>query len=298
MKFYIHSQDEALRVLGEGDKNIRLIEKIYDVNINYSFEKEKGLYILNIDGEKQKVMKAYKKLSELKTEGAEIKIPSDVVYITASGKPIKPQSINQKKYISAINKYDIVIAIGPAGTGKTFLAVACALAHLDGKKVSRIVLSRPVVEAGEKLGFLPGDLYEKIDPYIKPLYDAFFTMLGAQRFRRYRDEGVIEIIPLAYMRGRTIEDAFIILDEAQNTTVEQMKMFLTRTGLNSKVVVTGDVTQIDLDDKSKSGLVISQKILSKIKGIKFCYFSEKDVIKHVLVKEIIKAYETWEKNVR
>ena len=184
---------------------------------------------------------------------------------------------------------------GPAGTGKTFVAVAAALAALEKNLVSRIVLTRPVVEAGEKLGFLPGDLYEKTNPYLKPLYDAFYNMLGPERFQEFRDEEIIEIVPLAYMRGRTLDDAFIILDEAQNTTTEQMKMFLTRMGISSQAVVTGDVTQIDLPDKAASGLVVAQEILDGIPEIAFINFTEEDIVRHALVKTIIRAYTEWEK---
>ncbi|MHB9156130.1 MAG: PhoH family protein [Endomicrobiales bacterium] len=219
----------------------------------------------------------------------------DTVYVTFQGKHIKPRSEHQKKYIDFSHKYDLVIAIGPAGTGKTFLAVACALEALQMGKVSRIVLTRPVVEAGERLGFLPGDLYEKINPYLKPLYDAFYFMLGPEKFRFLRDEETIEIVPLAYMRGRTIEDAFMILDEAQNTTSEQMKMFLTRLGANSQAIVTGDVTQIDLEPKNKSGLVMAERLLSDVEGIKITHFTEEDVVRHGLVKKIIKAFEEHKK---
>ena len=222
-------------------------------------------------------------------------LPPDAVYVTAYGKVIRPQGLHQKAYAEAISHRDMVVGIGPAGTGKTFLAVACALADLKAKRVSRIVLTRPVVEAGERLGFLPGDLYEKVHPYLKPLYDAFYNMLGPERFRIWRDDEIIEIVPLAYMRGRTLENAFIILDEGQNTTPEQMKMFLTRMGPGSKMLITGDVTQIDLEDKKKSGLVLCADILKDVGEIAFVRFTEEDVVRHALVKKIIRAYDSWEK---
>jgi phosphate starvation-inducible PhoH-like protein len=300
-KVFLSNKDEVITLLGEYDKNIHLFEKMYGVKILYhendGFEK----FVVEINGPRSKVSKAYSKLLAMNNKlrdnsGNEKSYPgrADAVYITSTGKEIVPLSKNQRNYVKLIQDNDIVISIGPAGTGKTFLAVASALAKLETGKLNRIVLTRPVVESGERLGFLPGDLYEKINPYLKPLHDAFYTMLGPDRFHQYRDDEIIEIIPLAYMRGRTLEDAFIVLDEAQNTVPEQMKMFLTRLGVNSQVVVTGDITQIDLEKKNRSGLVLIREILSEIKGIKFAYFSEKDVIRHNLVKEIIKAYEKWE----
>ena len=211
--------------------------------------------------------------------------------ITSKGKPVKAKTLGQKKYIEAIKKNTITIGVGPAGTGKTFLAVAVAVAAFRSKQVNRIILTRPAVEAGESLGFLPGDLQQKIDPYLRPLYDALFEMLGAENFQRCIERGDIEVAPLAYMRGRTLDDSFIILDEAQNTTSEQMKMFLTRLGFNSKAVVTGDITQIDLPSGKKSGLKDAVKILKNIDDIAIMRLSEKDVVRHRLVQEIIKAYE-------
>ncbi len=201
----------------------------------------------------------------------------------------------QGQYIEAMRNYDIVIGIGPAGTGKTYLAMAMAINALLKKQVSRIVLARPAVEAGEKLGFLPGDMYEKVNPYLRPLYDALFDMIEAEKAGKFIERGVIEIAPLAFMRGRTLNDSFIILDEAQNTTSEQMKMYLTRLGFNSKTVITGDITQIDLPSGKLSGLIEAEKILNNIEGIKVIYFSEKDVVRHKLVQEIVKAYERYEK---
>ena len=215
----------------------------------------------------------------------------DTVCVTTDRKTIAPKSINQKLYINAIRKNDIVFGVGPAGTGKTYLAVAAAVATLNLKKVKRIILTRPAVEAGEKLGFLPGDLNEKVDPYLKPLFDALNDMLDFDTVSRLMDKQIIEIAPLAFMRGRTLNDAFIILDEAQNTTSSQMKMFLTRIGFNSKCIVTGDVTQVDLDKNIKSGLIDAQSILKDIEGISFCSFNEMDVVRHSLVRRIIEAYK-------
>ncbi len=215
---------------------------------------------------------------------------SDCICITTKGRPVKPKTLGQKKYVEAIRENTITIGVGPAGTGKTYLAVAMAVTAFRAKEVNRIILTRPAVEAGEKLGFLPGDLQSKVDPYLRPLYDALFDMLGAENFTRYQERGNIEVAPLAYMRGRTLDDSFIILDEAQNTTPEQMKMFLTRLGFNSKMVVNGDITQIDLPDGRTSGLRIVSKILQNIEGITTVKLSEKDVVRHHIVQEIIKAY--------
>jgi phosphate starvation-inducible PhoH-like protein len=220
---------------------------------------------------------------------------SDAIYTTATGRLIRPRTESQAAYIRAVQNNDLVIATGSAGTGKTYLAVACALAALKSGKVARIILTRPVVEAGEKLGFLPGDFYEKVHPYLKPLYDAFYSMVGPEQFRMLREEETVEIVPLAYMRGRTLEDAFVILDEGQNTTSSQMKMFLTRLGMGSKAVVTGDVTQSDLEGKAPSGLVEIEKILRDVEGIVFVRFTEDDVVRHSLVKKIIRAFDAWEK---
>jgi phosphate starvation-inducible PhoH-like protein len=208
---------------------------------------------------------------------------------------IIPKTETQGRYIDAIKNYDIVIGIGPAGTGKTYLAMAMAMNAFLKKQISRIVLTRPAIEAGEKLGFLPGDMYEKVSPYLRPLYDALFDMMEAEKVVKLVERGIIEIAPLAFMRGRTLNDSFIILDEAQNTTSEQMKMYLTRLGFNSKTVITGDITQVDLPAGKTSGLIEAEKILSDIEGIKFIYFSEKDVVRHKLVQEIVKAYERYEK---
>lgn len=218
----------------------------------------------------------------------------DVVCYTHTGKPIRPKTQAQKEYVDNIRKTDMVFGIGPAGTGKTYLACAMAINAYKNKEVERIILTRPAVEAGERLGFLPGDMQEKVDPYLRPLYDALYDVLGLDAAARLREKGAIEVVPLAYMRGRTLDNAFIILDEAQNTTREQMKMFLTRMGFNSKVVVTGDITQIDLPSGTTSGLKEAEKILKGVEGIRFNYFTELDVVRHELVKRIIKAYETFD----
>jgi phosphate starvation-inducible PhoH-like protein len=226
------------------------------------------------------------------------KIFRDEVYISSTKKVITPKTVNQKNYIDSIRKFDIVFGIGPAGTGKTYLSMAMAISALIKKEVNRVVLARPAVEAGEHLGFLPGDLYEKVNPYLRPLYDALHDMLDFEHTSRLLDQGVIEVAPLAFMRGRTLNDSFVILDEAQNATSEQMKMFLTRLGFSSKAVITGDVTQIDLPDGRISGLIEARGILEGIKGIGFTYFTKEDVIRHSLVQKIIDAYEKMESNKR
>ena len=223
---------------------------------------------------------------------------TDTMCITSKGKPVKAKTLGQKKYCEAIKNNTITFGVGPAGTGKTYLAVAMAVTAFRAKEVSKIILTRPAVEAGEKLGFLPGDLQSKVDPYLRPLYDALFEMLGAENFQKYQERGTVEVAPLAYMRGRTLDDSFIILDEAQNTTPEQMKMFLTRLGFNSKMVVTGDITQIDLPTGKKSGLKRVLRILKNVDDIEICRFTQKDVVRHRLVQEIIKAYEKYESEER
>ena len=221
------------------------------------------------------------------------KIAGDVICITAKGRPLKPKTLGQKKYVESIRTNTVTLGIGPAGTGKTYLAVAMAVQAFKAHEINRIILTRPAVEAGEKLGFLPGDLQNKVDPYLRPLYDALFDMLGAETFQKYQEKGNIEVAPLAYMRGRTLDDSFIILDEAQNTTPEQMKMFLTRLGFNSKAVITGDITQIDLPDSKKSGLIEAQRVLREVEDIAIVTFTEKDVVRHKIVQDIIKAYERY-----
>lgn len=296
-------------LFGDFDSNIRLIEKQLDVKI---FNKDGELKILGDEARVDNAVKVLLHLCSLLQKGEVLNeqnilytismvedgleqnlgsLGADVVCISAKGKPIKCKTFGQKKYIKAIKDNTITFGIGPAGTGKTYLAVAAAVMAFRNKDVSRIILTRPAVEAGEKLGFLPGDLQMKVDPYLRPLYDAMYDMLGAESYSKYLERGMIEVAPLAYMRGRTLDDAFIILDEAQNTTPEQMKMFLTRIGFGSRAIVTGDITQIDLPDGKRSGLKEAAKILKNIEGIDFCYLTEKDVVRHPLVQKIIKAYE-------
>lgn len=254
------------------------------------FEELKKYYHAGNNITPHEVSYAIKTIKAGKT-GALSSLAEDVIMITHRGKRIKPKTLGQQRYIRDIEQYDMVFAIGPAGTGKTYLAVVMAVRALKNKEINRIVLTRPAVEAGEKLGFLPGDLQEKIDPYLRPLYDSLYDILGVESTQKYIDRRIIEIAPLAYMRGRTLEDSFIILDEAQNTTSEQMKMFLTRLGFDSKAVITGDITQVDLPKGETSGLVNARKVLRSIQGISFCMLTEADVVRHPLVQEIIKAYE-------
>ena len=308
----VDRMEQAVSLFGSFDENIKLLEKTFNVKIH-----SRGSDI-KVTGEAEDVAKGIKAINgllmlinrgevlneqnvryviSLVGDGNEDKLSTmsnDCICITSKGKPIKPKTLGQKKYVEAIKQNTIVLGVGPAGTGKTYLAVAMAVNAFRAKEVNRIILTRPAVEAGEKLGFLPGDLQSKVDPYLRPLYDALFDMLGAENFQKYQERGNIEVAPLAYMRGRTLDDSFIILDEAQNTTPEQMKMFLTRMGFNSKVVVTGDVTQIDLPDGKKSGLVEVTKVLKNIEQIDIVHFSEKDVVRHKLVQDIIKAYEKYE----
>ena len=268
----------------------------FDENVNKATRAINGLLTLINKGEALSGQNVRYVIS-LVNEGAEEKLSEmtgDCICVTAKGKPVKPKTLGQKKYIEAIKNNTITLGAGPAGTGKTYLAVAMAVTAFRAKEVNRIILTRPAVEAGEKLGFLPGDLQQKVDPYLRPLYDALFDMLGAESFQKYQERGSIEVAPLAYMRGRTLDDSFIILDEAQNTTKEQMKMFLTRLGFNSKMVVTGDITQIDLPDGKKSGLTQAMRILKNIPDIAINEFTEKDVVRHKLVQDIIKAYEKSE----
>ncbi|MBI3547715.1 MAG: PhoH family protein [Elusimicrobia bacterium] len=315
-KLALNSDQEALLLLGERDVNLRRLEKDFGVEIFVRHDTEGEGMHLSLRGPTGRVDKALRKLREMlgrvrsggtpevqpavKTpagfdEFSAPPVPKDAVLLSSFGKAIRPRTAKQQEYVDAILAGDMTFGIGPAGTGKTYLAVACALRALRAREVSRIVLTRPVVEAGEKLGFLPGDLYEKVHPYLKPLYDAFYHMLGPDKFRMWREDDVVEIVPLAYMRGRTLEEAFIILDEAQNTTPEQMKMFLTRMGEGSKAVITGDVTQIDLPNKAYSGLVTAKDILHGVEGIQFVQFGEADVVRHALVKKILRAYDKWEK---
>ena len=303
--------EDVLTMFGNADQNVKIIEEHFGVNIVCRGTEVK------ITGEPEAVSKAQRtvdtllamiakdgNLSEqnvryvitLVEQGSEqsmAQMNNSCIAITVKGKPVKPKTLGQKKYIDAIQNNTITFGIGPAGTGKTYLAVAMAVRAFRDEQVSRIILTRPAVEAGEKLGFLPGDLQDKVDPYLRPLYDAMFDMMGPENFQRNMEKGTIEVAPLAYMRGRTLDDSFIILDEAQNTTPEQMKMFLTRLGFNSKAIVTGDVTQIDLPNAGRSGLVEAVKVLKNIDDIAIMRLTEKDVVRHKLVQDIIAAYEKY-----
>lgn len=312
--FSIERMEQAVSLFGSFDENIKLIEKEFSVaiicrgsdikiqgdeeNVDRAKRVIKNLLYLINKGEAINEQNIRYVIAMVK-EGNDDKLTtlsSDCICISAKGKPIKPKTLGQKKYVDAIKKNTVVIGVGPAGTGKTYLAVALAVSAFRAKEVNRIILTRPAVEAGEKLGFLPGDLQSKVDPYLRPLYDALFDMLGPENFQKYQERGNIEVAPLAYMRGRTLDDSFIILDEAQNTTPEQMKMFLTRLGFGSKIVVTGDITQIDLPDGKRSGLVDVIKILKNVDDIETIRFSEKDVVRHKLVQDIIKAYTKYEES--
>ena len=313
------SSEATAALFGAFDANVKIIEKAFNVRVSNRNGDPTTGDALVVSGEREDVVGATKVLEYLKRmigdgealsaesieyvigvvkDGAEEGLADyskDVVCITNRGKPIKAKTIGQKKYLKAIKENTIVLGLGPAGTGKTFLAVAMAVEALRQKSVSRIILTRPAVEAGERLGFLPGDLQSKIDPYLRPLYDALFELLGPENFQKYMERGTIEIAPLAYMRGRTLDDSFIILDEAQNTTGEQMKMFLTRLGYNSKAVVTGDLSQTDLPRGVRSGLSTAARILTGIEGIGIFEFSERDVVRHHLVRKIITAYDKYER---
>jgi len=304
--------EEGIETLfGSYDENLKHLESLFNVRI-----RTQGHELL-VDGESpglEKVDRVVGQLSSLMRDGyklsnTDVKTASDLVAqndavdlrdhflkgsLTAAGKRrVAPKTLNQRRYLDAIDQHDIVFGIGPAGTGKTYLAMAQAVSFLVAKKVSRIILARPAVEAGEKLGFLPGDLQEKVNPYLRPLYDALYDMLDVERVARYIERGTIEIAPIAFMRGRTLNDSFVILDEAQNTTTEQMKMFLTRLGFGAKAVITGDVTQIDLPAGRTSGLVEAMKVVGEIEGISFVYFDDRDVVRHKLVQQIVKAYEAF-----
>ena len=308
--------DYAVNLFGSFDENIKILEKEYGVSIILRGSE------LKVSGETESVARACAAVSALLSlaskgetlneqnvryaislsdegnAGELTKLGGDCICITSKGKPIKPKTLGQQKYVEAIRRNTIVVSIGPAGTGKTYLAVAEAVAAFREHAVNRIIITRPAVEAGEKLGFLPGDLQQKVDPYLRPIYDALFDMLGAESFARYQERGNIEVAPLAYMRGRTLDDSFIILDEAQNTTPEQMKMFLTRLGFNSKMVVTGDITQIDLPDSRKSGLIEAAHVLKGVDDIEIIKFTQKDVVRHQLVQKIVKAYDKYEEQKR
>ena len=308
----IERLEQAINLFGSFDENIRLIESEFHVTVaNREGE-------LRVNGEPEDTMLACKALSALLTlsnrgeaineqnvryviglarSGQEEKIgelTQDVICISAKGRPIKPKTIGQKEYVDSISQNTVTIGVGPAGTGKTYLAVAAAVAAFHERKINRIILTRPAVEAGERLGFLPGDLQSKVDPYLRALYDALFDMLGAETYQKYLERGNIEVAPLAYMRGRTLDDSFIILDEAQNTSCEQMKMFLTRMGFGSKMVITGDATQIDLPADKLSGLKQAVRVLKNVEGIGICELTDQDVVRHVMVQRIIKAYADYE----
>jgi len=309
LKLSFDDTNVARNLFGPRDENIKYLKKYFNIRASI-----RGNH-LTIIGNKKDIENTNRVINELQgivrkglainpadidhavrylshTQGGMEELHKDQIYIMPSRKVITPKSKNQKLYLDAIKKHDMVIGIGPAGTGKTYLAMAMALSSYFRKEVSRIILTRPAIEAGEKLGYLPGTMYEKVNPYLRPLHDALFDMLDMDRASRLMEKGVIEIAPLAFMRGRTLNDAFVILDEAQNTASEQMKMFLTRLGFSSKTVITGDITQIDLPDKKTSGLVEVQSVLKGIKGIRFIYFSERDVVRHPLVQKIIRAYES------
>jgi phosphate starvation-inducible protein PhoH and related proteins len=315
MKRTLAVPEEGIETLfGSYDENLKHLESVFNVRI-----RTQGHDLL-VEGETpdlDKVDRVVGQLSSLLRDGyklsnSDVKTASDLIAqdesvdirdhflkgtLTPAGKRrVSPKSVNQRRYLDAIDQHDIVFGIGPAGTGKTYLAMAQAVAFLVAKKVNRIILARPAVEAGEKLGFLPGDLQEKVNPYLRPLYDALYDMLDVERVARYLERGTIEIAPIAFMRGRTLNDSFVILDEAQNTTSEQMKMFLTRLGFGSKAVITGDVTQIDLPAGRMSGLVEAMKVVHEIEGIEFVYFDERDVVRHKLVQQIVKAYERFTGN--
>ncbi len=301
--------EDMISIFGSFDENMKRIEDTFAVGI-VSRDQE-----LKITGEEEAADKAYRTLKGLLALAAKgevideqrvryimtlvengtdeqiSKMATDVVCITAKGKPIKAKTVGQQNYMKAIQKNTVTLGVGPAGTGKTYLAVAAAVAAFRERTVNRIILTRPAVEAGERLGFLPGDLQNKVDPYLRPLYDALYEMLGAENFQKYQERGSIEVAPLAYMRGRTLDDSFIILDEAQNTTKEQMKMFLTRLGFGSKIVITGDVTQIDLPDDKVSGLKDAIRVLDGVEDIAICKLTSADVVRHALVQKIINAYE-------
>ena len=308
----VDKMETLIALFGSFDENVRIIEKSFDVAI---INRGSDIKIAGEPNNVDKAIRAIQNLMGMISSGTVIseqevryvisqveegneeelsKLSEGCVLITARGVPIKAKTLGQKKYIDAIAKNPIVFGVGPAGTGKTYLAVAMAVQAFKNKEVSKIILTRPAVEAGEKLGFLPGDMQDKVDPYLRPLYDALGDMLGGESFSKNVERGLIEVAPLAYMRGRTLDNAFIILDEAQNATAEQMKMFLTRMGFSSKIVVTGDVTQIDLPRDKKSGLRDAERVLKGIEGIDFMYLSDADVVRHPLVQRIVKAYE--EKN--
>ena len=299
-------------IFGQFDQHVKRIEKTLNVTI---ISREGNIKVLGSEYSSRKAAQIIENLTTLAKAGNTIteqnvdyalalamedkesvivEIDKDCICHTINGKPIKPKTLGQKSYIDAIRKNMIVFGIGPAGTGKTYLAMAMAISAFKNEEVSRIILTRPAIEAGEKLGFLPGDLQSKVDPYLRPLYDALYQIMGPESFQKNMEKGLIEVAPLAYMRGRTLDNAYIILDEAQNTTPAQMKMFLTRIGFGSKVIVTGDMTQKDLPSGAQSGLDVATRVLGKVEGIEFCTLTNKDVVRHPLVQKIVKAYDDYE----
>lgn len=301
----LRNQEEILIALGIQDRKLRALEKNFKVAVFVKYDEDGAGALLSIKGTNSRVDKALAKLQKdlalnddkrpLDTTQDTIPFANNVVFRPEHARPIEARSENQKKYIEAVFAHDLVISSGPAGTGKTFLACACALRALELGLAQRIVVTRPIVEAGEKLGFLPGDIEEKVDPYLRPIYDAFYSMLGMEKFNSLKYNNILEIVPLAYMRGRTLEKAFIILDEAQNTLPAQMKMFLTRMGVGSKMIVNGDLSQIDLPNKKESGLLQASSVLGKVEGVAFVEFTGQDVVRHPLVKDIVAAYDKWDK---
>lgn len=312
LKLQIDETIDRGELFGSLDSNLKIIEEHFGITIiqrdnELILKGEKSMEAQKVLIELISIISSQEKLDSQKVNYVinlcenglsykESKINKDIICFTHKGKPLKPKTLGQKDYVRSIREKDIVFGVGPAGTGKTYIAVAMAINAFKNKEVQKIILARPAVEAGERLGFLPGDLQEKVDPYLRPLYDALYDILGREASLRMKEKEVIEVVPLAYMRGRTLDNSFIILDEAQNTTREQMKMFLTRLGFGSKAVITGDITQIDLPRGKKSGLVDAIKVLSEVRDIDFCYLKDVDVVRHELVKKIINAYEKYYKD--
>jgi phosphate starvation-inducible PhoH-like protein len=308
---HLRDAEETLAILGEQDSLLRQMEADYGVELVLSQEPDSRALSLLVRGSPNRVQKASRfiraRIDSVRASTHEHPghshhiahapppLPHDAILRAHNGRTVSPRTPNQKQYVEAVQSHELAFGIGPAGTGKTFLAVACALRALESRQVQRIILSRPVVEAGERLGFLPGDFLEKVNPYLRPLYDAFFSIVGPERFHAWREAEVIEIVPLAYMRGRTFNDAFIVLDEAQNTTLGQIKLALTRLGEGSRMVVTGDITQTDLAEGTASGLVRVMDILKGVEGVAFHHLTEADVIRHPLVRKVIKAFTKWER---